>query len=355
MISAAIVGGTGYTGIELIRLLSAHPEVSIDLLTSRSEAGTRADEIFPSLRGISDIVFSDLGDETLATLKKCDVVFFATPHGVAMKQAEALTAAGVKVIDLAADFRLQSLADFERWYQQAHACPELLKTAIYGLPEINREKLADALVVGNPGCYPTTAILGLKPIIDAQNQQAQRLVESRIVIDAKSGVSGAGRQAKLALNYAETTDNFKAYSVEGHRHLPEIEQGVAQLLESQFDHRIRFLPHLVPMIRGMLSSIHLELTEAGIAIDWQQVFETSYAAEPFVDVMPKGLYPDTRSVRASNRLRIGIHQDNARAELTVIVVQDNLVKGAAGQAVQNMNVMFGFDESMGLDFAPIVP
>ena len=355
MISAAIVGGTGYTGIELIRLLSAHPEVSIDLLTSRSEAGTRADEIFPSLRGISDIVFSDLGDETLATLQKCDVVFFATPHGVAMKQAEALTAAGVKVIDLAADFRLQSLTEFEHWYQQAHACPDLLKTAVYGLPEVNREKLADALVVGNPGCYPTTAILGLKPIIDAQNKQGERLVESRIVIDAKSGISGAGRQAKLALNYAETTDNFKAYSVEGHRHLPEIEQGVVQLLESQFSHRIRFLPHLVPMIRGMLSSIHLELTAAGAAIDWQQMFETSYAAEAFVDVMPKGLYPDTRSVRASNRLRIGIHQDNARAELTVIVVQDNLVKGAAGQAVQNMNVMFGFDESMGLNFAPIVP
>ena len=355
MISAAIVGGTGYTGIELIRLLSAHPEVSIDLLTSRSEAGTRADEIFPSLRGISDIVFSDLGDETLATLQKCDVVFFATPHGVAMKQAEALTQAGVKVIDLAADFRLQSLADFEHWYQQSHACPELLKTAVYGLPEINRDKIANALVVGNPGCYPTTAILGLKPIIDTQNQQAKQLIESRIVIDAKSGVSGAGRQASIALNYAEATDNFKAYSVEGHRHLPEIEQGVAQLLESRFAHRIRFLPHLVPMIRGMLSSIHMELTEAGTAIDWQPVFEKSYASEPFIDVMPKGLYPDTRSVRASNRLRIAVHQDNERAELTVIVVQDNLVKGAAGQAVQNMNVMFGFDETQGLNFAPIIP
>lgn len=355
MISAAIVGGTGYTGIELIRLLSAHPEVSIDLLTSRSEAGTRADEIFPSLRGISDIVFSDLGDETLATLQKCDVVFFATPHGVAMKQAEALTQAGVKVIDLAADFRLQSLSDFEHWYQQSHACPELLKTAVYGLPEVNRNKLATALVVGNPGCYPTTAILGLKPIIDMQNKQAERLVESRIVIDAKSGVSGAGRQASLALNYAETTDNFKAYSVEGHRHLPEIEQGVAQLLDSQFTHRIRFLPHLVPMIRGMLSSIHLELTDAGAAIDWQQIFETCYESEAFIDVMPKCIYPDTRSVRASNRLRIAVHQNNERAELTVIVVQDNLVKGAAGQAVQNMNVMFGFDETMGLNFAPIVP
>ena len=355
MISAAIVGGTGYTGIELIRLLSAHPKVSIDLLTSRSEAGTRADEIFPSLRGISDIVFSDLGEDTLAALQKCDVVFFATPHGVAMQQAEALTASGIKVVDLAADFRLQSLAEFEKWYKQSHACPDLLKSAVYGLPEINRDKLADAMLVGNPGCYPTTAILGLKPIIALQNQQNERLIESRIVIDAKSGVSGAGRQASLALNYAETTDNFKAYGVTGHRHLPEIEQGVEQLLASQFTQRIRFLPHLVPMIRGMFSSIHLELTESGASIDWQQEFESSYNGETFIDVLPTGVYPDTRSVRASNRLRIAIYQDNERRELTVLVVQDNLVKGAAGQAVQNMNVMFGFEESMGLNAAPIVP
>ncbi len=355
MISAAIVGGTGYTGIELIRLLSAHPNVSLDLLTSRSEAGTRADEIFPSLRGISDIVFSDLGENTLAALQQCDVVFFATPHGVAMQQAEALTQAGVKVIDLAADFRLQSLTDFEQWYQQTHACPELLKSAIYGLPELNRDKIANALVVGNPGCYPTTAILGLKPIILLQNQQSTRLIEPRIVIDAKSGVSGAGRQASLALNYAETTDNFKAYGVTGHRHLPEIEQGLEQLLASQFEHRVRFLPHLIPMIRGMFSSIHLELTEAGTAIDWQQEFASSYAEEAFIDVLPSGIYPDTRSVRASNRLRIAVYQDNARHELTILVVQDNLVKGAAGQAVQNLNVMFGFDESLGLDAAPIVP
>lgn len=355
MISAAIVGGTGYTGIELIRLLSAHSEVSIDLLTSRSEAGRRADEIFPSLRGISDLVFSDLGDDTLSALQQCDVVFFATPHGVAMKQAEALTQAGVKVIDLAADFRLQSLSDFEHWYQQSHVCPELLKTAVYGLPEINRDKLVNAMVVGNPGCYPTTAILGLKPIIEAQNKQQTRLIAERIVIDAKSGVSGAGRQAALALNYAETTDNFKAYGVTGHRHLPEIEQGVEQLLASQFNHRVRFLPHLVPMIRGMFSSIHLELTEAGTAIDWQSEFEASYASELFIDVLPHGIYPDTRSVRASNHLRIAVHQDNERCELTVMVVQDNLVKGAAGQAIQNMNVMFGLDETLGLSFAPIVP
>ena len=355
MISAAIVGGTGYTGIELIRLLSAHPQVSLDLLTSRSEAGTRANEIFPSLRGISDIVFSDLGDDTLAALQQCDVVFFATPHGVAMQQAEALTQAGVKVIDLAADFRLQSLNDFEHWYQQSHACPELLKSAVYGLPELNRDKIADALVVGNPGCYPTTAILGLKPVIELQNARALRLIEPRIVIDAKSGVSGAGRQASIALNYAETTDNFKAYGVTGHRHLPEIEQGLERLLASQFEHRVRFLPHLIPMIRGMFSSIHLELTEAGTAVDWQQAFENSYADEIFVDVLPQGIYPDTRSVRASNRLRIGIYQDNAQRELTILVVQDNLVKGAAGQAIQNLNVMFGFEESLGLNAAPIVP
>ena len=181
------------------------------------------------------------------------------------------------------------------------------------------------------------------------------MIEPRIVIDAKSGVSGAGRQASLALNYAETTDNFKAYGVTGHRHLPEIEQGLEQLLASQFEHRVRFLPHLIPMIRGMFSSIHLELTEAGTAIDWQQEFASSYADEAFIDVLPSGIYPDTRSVRASNRLRIAVYQDNARHELTILVVQDNLVKGAAGQAVQNLNVMFGFDESLGLDAAPIVP
>lgn len=355
MIKAAIVGGTGYTGVELIRLLSAHPEVSLELLTSRSEAGTRADSIFPSLRGVSDIVFSDLGEDTQSLLQNCDVVFFATPHGVAMKQAEALTKAGVKVIDLAADFRLQSLSDFEHWYQQPHACPELLKSAIYGLPEVSRDKIAKASIVGNPGCYPTTAILGLKPIIDAQNAQSERLIAKRIVIDAKSGVSGAGRQAKLSLNFAEASDNFSAYGVAGHRHLPEIEQGIDQLLSSQFEHNVRFLPHLVPMIRGMFSSIHLELTDAGTKVDWQEVFEKSYQSEIFIDVLPKGMLLDTRSVRASNRLRIAIYQDNDRYELTVLVVQDNLVKGAAGQAVQNMNVMFGLDESLGLNFAPIVP
>lgn len=352
MIKAAIVGGTGYTGVELIRLLTAHPKVQITYLTSRSEAGRRADEIFPSLRGITDLVFSDVNSSALAG---CDVVFFATPHGVAMQQAQALTQAGVKVIDLAADFRLQSLEAFETWYQHTHACPDLLKTAIYGLPEVNRSKIKTANIVGNPGCYPTTAILGLKPIIEAQNKAQQRLIDERIVIDAKSGVSGAGRQAKLSLNYAETSDNFNAYGVAGHRHLPEIEQGVETLLNSQFSQRIRFVPHLVPMIRGMFTTIHLDLTQVGCEIDLQAVFEASYAEEAFIDVLPKGIFPDTRSVRASNRLRIAVHQDSTKALATILVVQDNLVKGAAGQAVQNMNVMFSLDETSGLIQAPIVP
>ncbi len=355
MIEAAIVGGTGYTGVELIRLLSAHPNVNIKWLTSRSEAGKPVTSIFPSLRGFTDLVYSDLGDDTTDALSQCDVVFFATPHGVAMTQAPKLVAAGVKVIDLAADFRLQSLQAFESWYQHKHACPELLKQAVYGLPEINRDAIKKAAVIGNPGCYPTTAILGLKPLITAQNALGSALVERRIIIDAKSGVSGAGRQAKLDLNYAETTDNFKAYGLAGHRHLPEIEQGIQAILASQIAHRIRFVPHLVPMVRGMFTTIHLGLTDEGVEQDLHSLYVTAYQNEPFIDVMPKGEYPDTRSVRASNRLRIAVYQDNSRHEATVLVVQDNLVKGAAGQAVQCMNVMFGFEETLGLNHVPIVP
>ena len=329
--------------------------MSVDLLTSRGQAGVRVDEVFPSLRGVSELVYQDMDAATFAALESTDVVFFATPHGVAMQHAKRLTDAGVKIVDLAADFRLQSLSAFESWYKHSHVCPELLKQAVYGLPEITRDQLKSASIVGNPGCYPTTAILGLKPVIECQNAQSKRLIEPKIIVDAKSGVSGAGRKAELGLNFAESADNFKAYGVTGHRHLPEIEQGVEQLLGSQFQHRIRFIPHLVPMIRGMFSTIHLSLTDAGTEINWQQQFEDCYANERFVDVLPAGQYPDTRSVRASNRLRIAVYQDSAHHELTILVVQDNLVKGAAGQAVQSMNVMFGLDESLGLSHVPLVP
>lgn len=356
MIKVGIVGGTGYTGVELIRLLSQHSKAEITLLTSRSEAGKRVDSIFPSLRGISDLVFSDLDETKLA---QCDVVFFATPHGVAMQHARHLLENNTKVIDLAADFRLQSLKDFEKWYGMQHICTDLLEKSVYGLPEVNRASIAKADIIGNPGCYPTTAILGLKPLIEQQNLLGTALIEPWIIIDAKSGVSGAGRQAKLNLNFSETSDNFSAYGVAGHRHLPEIEQGVQQLLakngQSLQQHDIRFVPHLVPMIRGMFATIHLRLTEEGQAIDLQQLYETNYQDEYFIDVLPKGQYPDTRSVRASNRLRIAIQTFANNPMATILVVQDNLVKGAAGQAIQNMNILFGLSENTGLMNVPVVP
>ncbi len=353
-ISVGIIGGTGYTGVELLRILSRHPLVIVKYLTSRSEAGKSVSEIFPSLRGVCDLAFCDMTDETMAMMARdCDVVFFATPHGVAMAHTPALVEQGVKVIDLGADFRLQSLDEFEQWYGMAHTCPDILKDSVYGLTEVTRAKVATAKVIANPGCYPTTAILGLKPIIDTENMQQQALVDGRIIIDAKSGISGAGRQGKLAISYAETADNFSAYGVAGHRHSPEIAQGVQAVLGADFDHRIRFVPHLVPMIRGMFSTIHVPLSQAGEQVDWQAAFESVYADEYFIDVLPKGVLPDTRSVKASNKLRIAIHQQADM--LTVLVVQDNLVKGAAGQAVQNMNVMFGFDETIGLTLVPITP
>ncbi len=349
MITVGIVGGTGYTGVELLRLLLRHPDVQISLLTSRTEAGRRVDDMFPSLRGQTDLEFSDLNIELL---KACDMVFFATPHGVAMQHAQALVAANTKVIDLAADFRLQNLQQFEKWYGMPHACPELLKESVYGLSELNREKIKQARVVGNPGCYPTTVQLGLAPLF----KQTESLVKAEsIIIDAKSGVSGAGRKASLSMIYTENADNFKAYGVSGHRHHPEMVEALEYIAGQQgiFD-RIIFLPHLVPMIRGMLSSMYMDLTDAGEAMDLQHLYEQFYADEQFVDVMPSGSSPETRSVRGANQLRIALHKPRPN-KLIVLSAQDNLVKGAAGQAVQNMNLMFGFAEDSGLQGIGLLP
>ncbi len=351
-IKVGIVGGTGYTGAELIRLLSHHPNVKIDVLTSRSEGGKKVSDIFANFYPTSELVFSEPNDDKLAS---CDVVFFATPHGVAMNSAKKLLDNNTKIIDLAADFRLQNLDDFSKWYGLLHTCPEVLSQAVYGLPEINRDKIKSANVIGNPGCYPTTAILGLNPVIKMQNQQNTQLIGKHIVIDAKSGVSGAGRNAKMGLLFSELSDNFSAYGVAGHRHQPEIEQGIFDILSAKFPQYIRFVPHLVPMIRGMFSTIHLTLSKEGAAIDWQSVFASVYQDEPFIDVLPNGWLPDTRSVRASNRLKIAICQNNAQETLTVLVVQDNLVKGAAGQAIQNMNLLFGLSETLGLQNIAVMP
>jgi len=344
-LKVGIVGGTGYTGVELLRLLATHSSVEIVAVTSRGEAGLPVADMFPSLRGYIDVAFTD--PETV-DLTICDVVFFATPHGVAMRQAPALLAANTKVIDLAADFRLQDTAVFEEWYNMPHSCPDVLEEAVYGIPELNRADIKAANVVGNPGCYPTTVLLGLAPLLE------QGLIDfsAPIIADAKSGVSGAGRKASVATLYSEASDNMKAYGLSGHRHHPEIDAQLKQLAKS--DLQFIFVPHLVPMIRGMLSTLYVKLTANAKNVDLQSLYEQRYAKEHFVDVLALGVLPETRSVRGSNHLRMTLQQQ-ASDYLTIVVVQDNLVKGAAGQAVQNMNVMFGLEEHAGLNVVPLMP
>lgn len=349
MISVGIVGGTGYTGVELLRILLRHPKAQVRVLTSRTEAGKPVADMFPNLRGHTDLQFSDLN---IDALKECDVVFFATPHGVAMQHAKDLIAAGTKVIDLAADFRLQNLEQFEKWYGMEHACPDVLKDSVYGLTELNREKIKQAQVIGNPGCYPTTVQLGLAPLLKC----AQALIETKnIIIDAKSGVSGAGRKASLGMIYSENADNFKAYGVAGHRHHPEIVEALENISGQKGGFEgLLFVPHLVPMIRGMLSTIYVDLTEAGKQADLQALYEDFYANEKFVDVMPANSSPETRSVRGANELRIALYKPQPN-KLIILAAQDNLVKGASGQAVQNMNLMFGFNEDEGLQGIGLLP
>ncbi|MDK9726437.1 MAG: N-acetyl-gamma-glutamyl-phosphate reductase [Sterolibacteriaceae bacterium MAG5] len=342
MIKVGIVGGTGYTGVELLRLLAQHPEVELTAITSRGEAGTPVADMFPSLRGRVALKFSDPKD---APLDRCDVVFFATPNGIAMQQAAALLAAGVRIVDLAADFRIKDVAVWEKWYGMTHAAPELVAEAVYGLPEVNRERIRGARLVANPGCYPTAAQLGFLPLIEAGCVDAGSLIA-----DCKSGVSGAGRKAETHILFSEASDNFKAYGVPGHRHLPEIRQGLA--LASGKDVGLTFVPHLTPMIRGIHATLYARITREE---DVQTLFEKRYAGEPFVDVLPPKSHPETRSVRASNTCRIAIHRPQGGDVLVVLSVIDNLVKGAAGQAVHNMNLMFGFGECVGLTQLPVLP
>ncbi|AZY50317.1 N-acetyl-gamma-glutamyl-phosphate reductase [Bordetella avium] len=345
-IKVGIVGGTGYTGVELLRLLSQHPDVELTAITSRKEDGLPVAEMYPNLRGHVKLAFSA---PEKASLTDCDVVFFATPHGVAMAQAQALTAAGTRVIDLAADFRLQDTASFERWYKMPHGCPDILaKQSAYGLVELNRAAIAQAQVIGNPGCYPTTVILGLAPLLE------RKLIDTQALIaDCKSGVSGAGRKAEVASLFSEASDNFKAYGVAGHRHHPEITEQLEKLAGGKVG--LTFVPHLVPMIRGMFSTIYARILPEARETDFQALFEERYAGEAFIDVMPAGSLPETRSVRASNNLRIAVQRPGNGDQLIVLVVQDNLVKGAAGQAVQNMNLMFGLPETTGLNQVAILP
>jgi N-acetyl-gamma-glutamyl-phosphate reductase len=346
MIKAGIVGGTGYTGVELLRLLAQHPDVELKAITSRKEAGTPVAAMFPSLRGKVGLAFTEPG---AAALRGCDVVFFATPNGVAMGEARAVLDGGARVIDLSADFRLRDVAEWEKWYRVKHAAPELIEQAVYGLPEMHRARIREAHLIANPGCYPTAVQLGFLPLVEAG------LVDlDHLIADAKSGVSGAGRKAELHLAFAEASDNFMAYNVGGHRHWPEIRQGLAQIAGR--DIGLIFTPHLLPIIRGIHATLYARITKEA---DFQSLFEQRYENERFVDVLPALSHPDTRSVRAANVCRIALHRPPQSARgggtLVVLSVIDNLVKGAAGQAVQNMNLMFGVPEERGLLQVPIVP
>ncbi len=343
MVKVGIVGGTGYTGVELIRLLIAHPEAEISVITSRTEAGTAVAEMFPNLRGHLNLTFTEPDADLLA---QCDLVFFATPNGVAMKLVPELLAKGTKVIDLAADFRIKDAAVWQHWYGQQHACPELLSQAVYGLPEMNREAIRQAQLVANPGCYPTAVQLGFLPLLKHQ------LVDpSRLIADAKSGVSGAGRGASVNNLLCEVTESFKAYGASGHRHLPEIKQGLSQAAGQSVG--LTFVPHLVPMVRGIEATLYAQLK--GNFDELQQLFETHYQDEPFVDVMPLRGLPETRTVRGTNCCRIALHQQPDSDMVIVLSVIDNLVKGAAGQAVHNMNLMLGLEEATGLQQIALLP
>ena len=345
MLSVGVVGGTGYTGVELLRLLVTHPMVDLSYVTSRSEAGTAVSVMFPNLRGFTAVEFSE-PDANL--LGDCDVVFFATPNGTAMKMAPKLLKQGARIIDLAADFRLRDPAVWQHWYGMEHACADILAEAVYGLSELNREAVKNARVVANPGCYPTAVTLGFLPLV-----KHGLVDDTHLIADAKSGVSGAGRGASIANLLSEASESFKPYAVNGHRHLPEIRQTLGIVAGHEVG--LTFVPHLTPMIRGIEASLYAVIKDADGLPDLQSLYEQEYAHEPFVDVLPAGSMPETRSVKGANYCRISVFRPQQGDTVVVSSVIDNLVKGAAGQAIQNMNIMFGFDEGAGLMQPGLLP
>lgn len=348
MIKVGIVGGTGYTGVELLRLLVNHPEVEVSVITSRTEASVRVADMYPNLRGFTDLSFTAPDVDALSA---CDLVFFATPHGVAQNLVPVLYDAGVRIIDLSADFRIRDPDLWAHWYNQAHACPELIPHAVYGLPEMHRTAIKSAKLVACPGCYPTSAQLALMPLL------ASSLVDSKsLIINSASGATGAGRQAKVGSLLTEVSDSFKAYACAGHRHLPEIEQGLQDMQPAGSDGvKVTFVPHLLPAIRGIHTTVYAQVLAPKLLPDLQELYEEHYAHEPFVDVLPQGAHPETRSVKGSNMCRISVFQPQQRDTIVVLAVIDNLTKGASGQAIQNMNIMFGFDEKAGLNIVALLP
>src|SRR5574344_123375 len=344
MLKVAIVGGTGYTGVELLRILALHPQAQVVYIPSRSEEGVRVADMYPNLREhYPELKFSN---PEASQLGQWDVVFFATPHGVAHSLAAEVLAAGTRIIDLSADFRLQDVPLWEKWYGQPHGAPQLVGEAVYGLPEVNRTQIAKARLIAVPGCYPTSVQLGFLPLAEQGLLNGQHLIAS-----CASGVSGAGRGTKLGSLFCEATESVKAYGVKGHRHLPEIEQGLARAAGQPLG--LTFVPHLVPMIRGIHATLYTG--EIDRSVDVQALYEQGFASERFVDVLPAGSFPETRSVKGSNLCRIAVHRPQGGERVVILSVIDNLVKGASGQAVQNMNIMFGFAENSGLQTVALMP
>lgn len=343
MISVGIVGGTGYTGAELLRLLAAHPQVEIGAITSRSRAGQAIKALYPGLSSI-ELKFSQ---PEITTLKQCDCVFFAASNGTAMHMAPELLDAGIKVIDLAADFRIKDAAVWEHWYGQPHACPEVLEHAVYGLSELHREKIQIAQLVANPGCYPTAVILGFLPLLE------QGLVDNTayLVADVKSGVSGAGRSANVPTLFSEAGENFKAYNVAAHRHWPEIKQELEGV--TGYEANLTFTPHLIPMVRGIFATLYI--SSINESVDLSLIYQQRYAREHFIQVMDEGVLPETKHVRGSNYCLLSVQRSHDGSMAVILSVIDNLVKGAAGQAVQNMNLMYGIEESTGLTQSGLFP
>ena len=345
-IRAGIAGAAGYTGAELIRLLEAHPRAEIAwLMTGPTNAGKPLREVFPHLRGVQDRVLQPFAPEKAGDV---DVVFLATPHGVAVSLAPAVLDAGARIVDVSADFRLRDPALYETWYQMEHGAPALLEEAVYGLTELYRDQVREARLVANPGCYPTVSILAVAPVLK------QGLADpASIVIDAKSGVSGAGRGLNLRTHFSEATEDLQAYNPGRHRHIPEIEQELARLAGRPLP--VVFVPHLVPMIRGMLAAVYARPVREVTTAELEAVYRDFYAGEPFVRVLAGGELPRTKDVAGTNLCEIAVQADPRTGGILVLAVIDNLVKGASGQAVQNMNVQFGLPETAGLEWIGLYP
>jgi N-acetyl-gamma-glutamyl-phosphate reductase len=342
----AIVGSSGYTGGELYRILLHHPLITVTVVTSEKSAGKPITDIFPHLAGLTDLVCEPLDPDSIA--KKADFIFLALPHVTSQEAAFRFHKLGKKVVDLSADYRLTDPALYEQWYEHCHQYPNLLKFAVYGLPELHREKIKTASLVANPGCYPTSAILGLAPLLK------KGIVDSQsIIVDSKSGVSGAGRSPSLAHHFPEVNEGLMAYKIGTHRHTPEIEQELSFLAGGKVT--VSFTPHLIPMNRGILSTSYARLVHEANAAELHALYDEFYQKEPFVRLLPPGRFPNVRNVRGSNFCDIGVYADQRTGRAVVITAIDNLVKGASGQAVQNMNLMTGFEETEGLRFAGLFP